>query len=348
MTPEMLFVVAAGSGGHILPAITLAHEWQQAQPDRVITFFTGSSPLERHIISQQRAMPTVFTSLAKVSKKHWFRGMLFIPQAFCLLIQSLYLALVHRPERVITTGGIHAIPVCIGAWLARRPIDLYELNVTPGKAIMLLKAIATNVFCVFDEAKEFLPMAQTVPYPLRRAIQKNPISHTALIAEINAKQQNKNHWIPFTCHRKTIFILGGSQGSLLLNKFIKNFLLAHPNIKTQIQLIHQTGAFEEANWEAFYQEHGIAAISFSYDPLITLYYQAADLIICRAGAGTLFEIAYFERPCIVVPLIAHSTDHQVHNAQAMAKKYPHLFTVTSQTDLLHNPEALFQRIKAIL
>lgn len=349
MTPEILFVVAAGSGGHILPAITLAQEWQNNNKQRSITFFTGTSELERSILSQQNNIPTVvFAPLAKVSKKYWYRLALFIPQALLLFLRSFYMALLYKPERIITTGGILAIPVCLGAWLARRPIDIYELNVVPGKAVSFLQSYATNVFCVFNETKQYLPTATVIPYPIRTTIVKRNVPHAALIEEINQRHNKQPGWVPFTCHRKTIFILGGSQGSLLLNKLIKNFLLEHANTKSQIQLIHQTGGFEESAWESFYQEHQIAALPFSYDPLITLYYQAADLIICRAGAGTLFEIAYFERRCIVVPLVADSTDHQIFNAQAMAKKYPDLFTVLSQTELVHNPETLFELIKTIL
>lgn len=349
MTPEILFIVAAGSGGHILPAVTLGQTWQQKQPQRSVMLFTNTSKLEQQIVTRlPESITPVFTPLAKISARRWYMAALFIPQALYLIIRSLYASLLYNPERVISTGGLYAIPVCLGAWLARRPIELYELNVVPGKAVQFLKLFACKIFCVFEETKRHIPEAEYVEYPIRPNVQKNTLSQAALIESINQQHGQNKNWVPFNHHRKTIFILGGSQGSLLLNKLIKGFLLAHPRIKAQIQLIHQTGAFEEASWEDFYRSHKIAALSFSYDPLITQYYQAADLIICRAGAGTLFEIAYFQRKCIVVPLIAASTSHQKQNAQEMAKKHPDLFTVISQDELLHSPEKLFERIKAIL
>jgi UDP-N-acetylglucosamine--N-acetylmuramyl-(pentapeptide) pyrophosphoryl-undecaprenol N-acetylglucosamine transferase len=344
-----LLAVAAGSGGHILPAVTLASEWKQAEQGRHVIFITGATPLEHKIMDQSDVVDkALHISLAKISRRAWFRLPLVLLQLGWLFVKSIITLLEYKPQRVVTTGGIHAIPVCLAACLLRIPIDAYELNVQPGKAFMVLKYLATRLFCVFKETQPYLPTSTLVAYPIRAAIKQAVVQPEALINLVNSQNQHKAGWVNFELHRKTIFILGGSQGSLLLNKLIKGFLTEHVSMQQRIQVIHQTGSFEEGDWERFYRHQQIPAVTFSYDPLIAHYYQLADLIICRAGAGTLFEIAYLKRPCIVIPLLAQTTDHQLYNAQAMMAAYPAIFTVLTQQIVTADHEALFEKIKTIL
>ncbi|MBM3893170.1 UDP-N-acetylglucosamine--N-acetylmuramyl-(pentapeptide) pyrophosphoryl-undecaprenol N-acetylglucosamine transferase [Candidatus Dependentiae bacterium] len=345
----VLLAVAAGSGGHILPAITLAYEWKQEQANRRVVFITGNSALEHRIMKQPTAVDhALHLPLAKISLRRWYRLPLFCIQLAHLFLKSLFALWEHKPQRIISTGGIHAIPVCFAAWIMRIPIDVYELNVLPGKAVQILKYFATRLFCVFKETQSYLPKSTLISYPIRHEIKQAHIPLTDLLASINQQHREQPLWLPFEIQRKTIFILGGSQGSQLLNKLIKAFLAEHETFRQRIQVIHQTGAFEEMDWQHFYKHQQIPALTFSYDPLITRYYQCADLIICRAGAGTLFEIAYLQRPCIVIPLLAHTTDHQLYNARAMAEYHPTLFTVITQKEVAIHPEVLFKKIKSIL
>ncbi len=345
----VLLAVAAGSGGHILPALTLANDWKLEQADRRVVFITGATPLEHRIIEQQTDIDrTIHMPLARFSLRKWYLFPILCVQIARLFIKSFFTLFEHKPQRVITTGGIHAIPVCLAAWTMRIPIDVYELNVLPGKAVMVLKYFATNLFCVFKETQQHLPKSTLVAYPIRHEIKQAQMPIPTLITLINRQHASEQYWVPFEVQRKTIFILGGSQGSQLLNKLIKVFLTENPTMKQRVQIIHQTGSFEETDWQHFYKHLDIPAIAFSYDPLIAHYYQLADLIMCRAGAGTLFEIAYLRRPCIVIPLLAQTTNHQMYNAQAMAKAHPEIFTVLSQEAIATNHEALFEQIKSIL
>ena len=345
----ILLAVAAGSGGHILPALTLAHDWKQEQANKRVIFITGDTPLEHHIMEQQASIDqTIHMPLAKWSLRRWYRLPLLCLQMAHLFLKRIITMFEHKPQRVVSTGGIHAIPVCFAAWIMRIPIDVYELNVIPGKAVMVLKYLATRLFCVFKETQQYLPKSVLVQYPIRSDIKQAQMPGTELLALINRQHEHQDHWVPFEAQRKTIFMLGGSQGSQLLNKLIKSFLAEHETIRQRIQIIHQTGSFEETDWQHFYKHQHIPAITFSYDAMIAHYYQLADLIICRAGAGTLFEIAYLNRPCIVIPLLANTTDHQLYNAQAMAQAHPAIFTVVTQQSIAMNHEALFEQIKAIL
>ena len=83
-------------------------------------------------------------------------------------------------------------------------------------------------------------------------------------------------------------------------------------------------------------------------PDLEYVYSAADLIICRAGAGTLFEIKHFNKPCIIVPLETNTTTHQVDNAQAMSSEYPELFYMLKQKDIEENGNVLIEIINKTL
>ena len=82
----------------------------------------------------------------------------------------------------------------------------------------------------------------------------------------------------------------------------------------------------------FYERHHIPAVVFAYNEQLQNFYNLADLIICRAGAGTLFEAEFFKKRCIIIPLQTDLNDHQLQNAQAMAQMYPDRFSVVMQQD----------------
>jgi len=95
---------------------------------------------------------------------------------------------------------------------------------------------------------------------------------------------------------------------------------------------------DDFDWNHFYYEHKIPALTFSYNPNLQKFFLLSDLIICRAGAGTMFEIEFFNKKCLVIPLVAASTGHQVLNAYAMQRRHPSLFTVLEQLEAQQAPE----------
>ena len=144
--------------------------------------------------------------------------------------------------------------------------------------------------------------------------------------------------------KKTIFINGGSQGSLFINRTIKEWINLNTHTHALIQIIHQTGARDVAGWKEFYQQHDIPAIVFDYKDDMTAYYQAADVIVCRAGAGSLFEALFFEKPCLVIPLDIKSTSHQKYNAYAMKQAHPELFAVLTENEMKKDNTAFFSAL----
>jgi UDP-N-acetylglucosamine--N-acetylmuramyl-(pentapeptide) pyrophosphoryl-undecaprenol N-acetylglucosamine transferase len=333
---KTVFIAASGSGGHILPALVLAQEWHAKNPNGQIIFFSSRKNLDQKILAQHEFLTKVITLNfdAFSIKKFWLIPKILV-QIMGSLCKSFYYAFLYKPEKVITTGGLIAIPVSIATRLTGHAVEVTELNVVPGKAIRFLLPIASKVFITFEQTKKlcsflgksFAHKCQTKAYPVRFEAQDRHYNQQEIIARLPG----------FSSTRKTIFLLGGSQGSVFLNTHLKKFLQGHSEIHEHIQIIHQAGSQDKTDWQAFYKNLAIPAIAFAYHEKIKDFYQCADLIICRAGAGTLFEIEFFKKKCLVIPLITDSTTHQVENACAMAKKYPDRFIMIDQDSVAHSP-----------
>lgn len=340
MKKKLLYVVAAGSGGHILPALTLSKRWLENNPGGKVVFWGSSNLLDQKIILKNEFLSeAIKLKIGKFSlKKNWFLPILCF-QIFFIFLRSFFRAIKDRPEKVISTGGLISIPVCIGCKFAFIPVEIYELNVEPGKAVKFLMPFANKIFIVFEKTRSLCQFAglsfkkkcEFTSYPVRFSRDVFKVGKTEIIENINKRFVQE-----FSMQRKTIFLLGGSQGSVLLNQALKRFLEKNNEIYSAIQVVHQTGNDSVDSWKIFYKNLNIPAVVFDYDESIQNFYLLSDLVICRAGAGTLFEIEFFRKKCIVVPLVAASTVHQVYNAQQMVVRYPDLFKIISQDDLDSN------------
>jgi len=167
--------------------------------------------------------------------------------------------------------------VYIAARCLRIPIELFELNVSPGKATKFLAPIARNINICFEQSRQHFPQKKCVikPYPLRFT-QKQHMTDYAHFGLDDTK--------------KTVMVLGGSQGSLFLNETIKEWVKR--TNANDIQIIHQTGTHTQ-QWQEFYKKLDIPAFVFNYYAQLENLYPLTNLVICRAGAGTLFETLFF-------------------------------------------------------
>ena len=214
--------------------------------------------------------------------------------------------------------------------MLRIPFEMYELNLIPGKANMLLAPLARTIFICFGaSSSHFKRSCSLVDYPVRFPMELRKGSQLMALQAIK-----------LSTTKKSLLILGGSQGSTFINNAVKQWLIDNPHLHHVVQVIHQTGAHDATNWQEFYASLNIPAITFDYAPNIEYYYIAADLIICRSGAGTLFEIQFFNKRCITLPLETASTNHQIKNAQALADQHPFLFTVIGNSELVKDPTLL--------
>jgi len=328
MIQKPICCVAGKSGGHIIPCLQFAKK-QYLKQNTPLLFISTTAALDKKIIAQfPEITDHLELALRNVPYWTWWKLPLFAFSFLEATWKGFWYLKKHKPSCIISTGGFVALPVCIAGKLLGIPISLFELNVIPGKAVGVLTKLATTVFICFKETQSYIkrPCVLT-SYPLRFSEQDKKISPA------EAKLQ-----IGFSESKKMLLILGGSQGSQFLNNLIQQIPIA---LLHKYQIVHQTGAEQVTECTNFYAQNNVPAQVFAYQDNLAFYYQAADIIICRAGAGTLFEALFFEKQTIVIPLETKITDHQLDNAYAMGKMRPDLFSVVRQHDLVKEDFFLF-------
>jgi UDP-N-acetylglucosamine--N-acetylmuramyl-(pentapeptide) pyrophosphoryl-undecaprenol N-acetylglucosamine transferase len=323
--------VAGKSGGHITPALQQAAQAHHHDPSKLIIFFSTSARLDTALIAASScitkhiALPVTNLPAKKYHYPFW------IGQFIVSFFVSMYQLLKYNPEQLVSTGGLVSVPTCLAAWLLGVPIELQELNATPGKAIKFLARFATTITVCFPEAQRYFASCFLKEYPMR-------FKNSANLSSIQARQL-----LGLDLEKKTVLIVGGSQGSQFLNLLIQDYC-RQSSLHREIQIIHQTGTAHVKSLEKFYAQENIQAIVFAYRQDLEYCYQAANTVIARAGAGTLFELLHFKKRSFIIPLELQSTDHQYDNGRSFAAQYPNLFTMYRQADITENPLEFYQHL----
>lgn len=326
-----LCYVAGKSAGHILPCLTRAREVVKRYPAFSILFFTSDGSLDKKVIDTSSVVTThVPLKIMNVPRAKWYLLPVFIMQLIASFFKALFYLRKCKPRQVVTTGGYIAIPVVLAAWMLRIPVELQSLDAVPGKALRFLTPFAQVITIVFKSNTQFFPPEKclTANYPIRFGKQEASMSKDYALSKLGLRS-----------NRFTLFVLGGSQGSQFLNDTLK-MLLTSGITTDMIQIIHQTGNDDTQAYTTLYNEMSVPAYVFSYYDQLALCYKAADLIMCRAGAGTLFEIMFFKTPCILIPLESNSTTHQKDNACAIAAEHPDLCTIVEQKKVENDSQIL--------
>ena len=217
-----------------------------------------------------------------------------------VLLKALRIVIKVNPSLVIGTGGAVSGPVLLAGFLLRKRTLIFEFNIVPGLTNRFLSRIVDEAIVVFSSTKEYLKVKkQTVfPFPVR-----------SRIARISMKNQNDS---PLR-----VLVLGGSQGSAIINKVVSELVVSDE--AHFFSFVHQTGEKEVESLERKYLGCGNVKI-FSFLDNIHKVYEWADVVIGRAGIGTIAEISSAGRAGILVPLSSSADQHQLKNAQGLEKK----------------------------
>ena len=332
--------VSGRSGGHIIPCLTLAKKYKTKDPSCKIMVLTTGTELDKKLASkaQHIDMHMVF-NLCSVPYRRIFLYPKFLIQLTYTFLSSLIILLKNKPQKIISTGSYISIPICIAGKLLGIPIELFELNVIPGKAIAFLSPLSNKIHVCFKETLKHIKSKKCyiTGYPVRFG------SETLSISQRQAKEK-----MGINPDKKTILVLGGSQGSRFINELLKKTFSLDTKIKEKVQVIHQMGEKDLNSYKNFYSSNSIKSLVLSNYKNLEYCYQAADLIICRSGAGTLFEIIFFSKKCITIPLQTRHTTHQKNNALTLQKQYPKLVTVFEQKTLEKSASNFVSKVKTLL
>lgn len=310
-------IVFAGGGtaGHIYPLIAIIRELKKLQPkgDFEFYFIGPKDKFSASLLSKEGIQ--VRTIIAgKIRRYFSFQNILDVFKWPIGFFQAYYHIFTISPDLIFSKGGYGTVPTIIAGWFLMAPIFLHESDVAPGLANRIANKFALEIFTSF-------PVEKTEYFPSRKMLSVgNPIRKELVDGSIDEAKKIFN----LAWEKPIILILGGSQGAQRINEKI---LVALPELLADFEVIHQTG---EKKFEQIKAEAGVVVdkklikyyhpIGFLKENELPHAYKIADLIISRAGSGSIFEIAAVGKPSILVPLPESAQRHQIKNAYVFAEK----------------------------
>ena len=306
-----------GTGGHFYPIIAVAQKVNQIIDNEHIVgarlYYFSDSPYDKEMLVENRLLYEEITS-GKMRAYFSFRNFFDIFKIFFGAINALFKMFSIYPDVVFGKGGYASFPAIFAARILRIPVLIHESDSVPGRVNLWAGHFAKKVAVSFAEAAVYFPktIVAWAGQPIR--------------TEIEHKSSRKEALEYFKLEEKTpvIVVLGGSQGAELINNIVLDAL---PILIKNYQIIHQTGVkkFKTVSGQADVilteDRYRIKYLPFHFlNSLQTkMAAGAATIIISRAGASALFEIASWNVPSIIIPITKSNGNHQRNNAFSYAR-----------------------------
>ncbi len=296
-----ILIAAGGTGGHILPAMTLAREIKARNIGRIL-FVISSRKQDRDIISG-KGVDFAVLPITSLQSKSIFAVLGFVARLFAGTIASIALLLMFKPDAVVGFGGYVSGPVVLLAALAGVRTIIHEQNVYPGKANRILAKFVNKIAISFPEARDYLKGFESKIIfsgnPLREGLKRD--KRAGLKEDFSA------------------LVIGGSQGAHRLNAVIPQAIgLMQDSRRNSLNVIHLAGKNEKEEVEKAYEKSQINYRVFSFTEHMTRLYNECDFVISRAGAMTVSELLALGMPAILVPY-PYAGGHQRLNAIVLEK-----------------------------
>lgn len=302
-------MTGGGTGGHLFPLVATAAELRDIAAKLGLLlgiYYVG--PMRGPFVIDE----TIFREKGIVSREiRAGNGLAGMPALIAGIFQSLWHMYLIMPDVVFSKGGYGSLPVILASVFYRIPVLIHESDAVPGKVNEFASRFSQRVAVSFEKSLPFFPKEKT-------ALVGNPVRKSLLpLPERSAAVES----LGLDPARKTILVLGGSQGSAAINELVLDML---PELLKEFQVIHQCGpknfASVQAEAKVVLEKFGAA-----YEPYYKLYgfllehdlkdaYAASDIVISRAGSGQIFELALAGKPAILVPFRYASRGHQWENA----------------------------------
>ena len=290
-----------GTGGHLFPGIAVACELRRRHPEAHIVFAGSGKALEARVVERGGfALDHIRTrGLVGKSAGSLLRGLALLPVS---MLDAAGLIRRHAPRLVVGLGGYSSGPIVLWAVLRGLPTMLLEQNAVPGVTNRIL-ARFVRAAAVTSEA--------TLPYFAGRGfVSGNPVRAGFFAAERPVEDQATDE--------VRVLVIGGSLGAHVINVAMVAGAGAIARSARPIRVTHQTGERDVELVREGYRAAGLPARVAPFFEEVDREMAAAHLVVCRAGATTLAELAAAGRPAVLVPLGRAAHDHQRHNAAAVA------------------------------
>ncbi len=293
---ERVLIMAGGTGGHVFPALAVADAMREQGIE--VSWMGTRRGLEAAVVPAA-GFEIDFVAISGVRGKR-LRGWLLAPFKLSVAtVQAIRILLRRRPAVVLGMGGFVTGPGGVASWLLRRPLVIHEQNAIPGVTNQLLARLASRVLEAFPDACLTRFQAVHTGNPIRR--------------EITAVPDPDQRFRRRTEQPLRILVIGGSLGAQVLNEMVPQAVALLPR-QRRPQLRHQAGKGKDGATRIAYRESGVDAQVEAFVTDMAEAYGWADLVICRAGALTVSELAAVGVGSLLVPYPYAVDDHQTHNA----------------------------------
>ena len=318
-----IMIMAGGTGGHIFPALSVAEclrmqGWQ-------IVWLGARGGMEAELVPP-KGYTMAWIRFSGVRGKSLLRALLLPLYLLIAFWQSARAIFLHRPHVVLGMGGYVAFPGGMMASLLNRPLVIHEQNSVAGLANRVLALVADRVLVAFPDPftkddsgtmkAEVKPRARGlsafIPHPSSFLIVGNPVREGIAALDQPAAR------FAARSGRLQLLVIGGSLGAQVLNETVPRALALLPE-EARPGVIHQSGAAHIAALREHYVRAGIAAELVPFIDDMAARYAAADLVVCRAGATTIAELAAAGVASVLVPYPRAVDDHQTANARYLVE-----------------------------
>ncbi len=296
---NFIFFTGGGSGGHVMPALTLINELKKENAE--IHYVGGYNSIERDLVKPYGLIYHPVHN-GKIRRYFSLENLKDVVRLVAGLVQA-FLLLLKYPRKstlIFSTGGFVSIPVVVAAFFQGKKIYIHEQTSRVGLANKLASIFATKIFISFEESKNYFPKNKTYfsGYPLRSECFSKDV-RDVVINGISLMQVN----------RPIMFITGGGNGALLLNELIKKNL---KELSRKYFIVHQVGKAFHEEYRALNSD-AYQALPFIGPEMIDLF-KLATVTISRSGAGTVCELIAIGKKSIYIPLRIAQKNEQYFNA----------------------------------
>lgn len=304
-----VIISGGGTGGHVFPAIAIADALKKRQPDIDILFVGAHGKMEMERVPKA-GYKIIGLNIAGLQRKMTFKNMLLPIKLVNSLAQAWRIIKDFNPDAVIGVGGYASAPILKIAQYMNKTYVIQEQNSFAGLTNKISARHASKIFVAYDHMDKFFPKNKIVfsGNPVRQDLLTSVKGRTFALESLGLDTS-----------KKTILILGGSLGARQIN----NAILSQSNTIKQlkdINLIWQVGRvyYEECIASELASLDHVKIMAFIED--INIVYEAADIVVARAGALTISELACLGKAAILIPSPNVSEDHQTVNAMSLVTK----------------------------
>ena len=299
-----ILITGGGTGGHLFPGIALATALQQRDPDCQVMFIGTRRQLDRQTLAEFDFIQESISCMGLKGKGilHRLKTLVGLPAA---VFEAGKIIRNFKPDLVFGVGGYVTGPVLLAAKLQGIPTCIHEQNSVPGLANRMISRFVSRVFISIPG----------VTFPTRQdriVFSGNPVRQEILAVAADKKKQQAEE----QSKKKTLLVMGGSLGAHRINMLmLESMARLSKESGLEIILIHQTGSADADRVRGGYGAAGIEAEVAPFFKDMAALYRRADLVVARAGATSLAELAVMGLPALLIPYPYATDDHQAKNGQ---------------------------------